>query len=161
MIVIWAIKKEEDYVKQKEAARFIEQVDKLKNIELCIPTPVVTEILSPYKADQEKYLDILAEIGSDYRIMPFDFKSSVVAAQLLNEYGKDPELKEMLRNEGFHKNIPTKIKFDIQIVSIAIAHDMQGIISEERNAILTYANGRIPVLTMDKFFNEGTLFEKP
>jgi predicted nucleic acid-binding protein len=159
MIVIWGIKREEDSDKVTEARQFIERIDKINGVELLIPAPVVTEILCPYDGGHPKFSSVQYNISSDFRILPFDFKSAVKAAELLNAYKDDGELKEMLKNEGYNEDLSTKIKYDIQIVAIALAYNLQGIISEERNAIKRYAEGKMDVLSMKSFFDEGTLFD--
>ncbi|MCB9263137.1 MAG: hypothetical protein H6607_12250 [Flavobacteriales bacterium] len=156
MIVIWAIKKEGEDQKQQEAMSFLRGIDRI-GAELYFAAPILTEILSPYKHDSERRNELISDITQHYKILPFDFKSSLEAADLINQYGKDPELRAILENEtGQYHNLSTKLKFDIQIVSCAIAHKMDGIISEEKNAIKTYASGRIPIFSMNEFIFDGT-----
>lgn len=161
MIIVWGIKKTgNDKDKIEEAEKFIDFIDKSDKIELYIPTPVITEILSPYSKEDDKYDEIVSEIGKHFIILPFDYQSSVIASRLLNEYGKDPDLLKMLKSESDYQfNIKSKMKVDIQVVSIGIAHNLDGIISEDRNAIKSYSENRIDVLSMHNVLNKDTMFE--
>lgn len=164
MFVIWSIKKQGDPEKVKEAASFLNLIDRANQrgseIELCVPTPVLTEVLAPLKTSDEMYAQIQSEISGMFSVLPFDYKSSITASRLLNEYQKDADLKKMIEEHtGLKDNISSKIKFDVLIVAIAIAHNMKGIISGDGNAIKTYSDGRIPVYSMSKFMNEGTFFD--
>ena len=90
---------------------------------ICIPTPVLAEIMVRAGTAGPEYLRRFSN-SSKFKLCPFDVKAAIEAAELIRK----------VKAEQRAQPIETwaKIKFDIQIVAIAKGEDSPVIYSEDR-----------------------------
>lgn len=89
---------------------------------ICIPTPVLAEIMVRARTAAPEYLRRLGN-SSKFKLSPFDVKAAIEAAELIRK----------VKAEQRAQPIETwaKIKFDIQIVAIAKGEDSPVIYAED------------------------------
>lgn len=94
---------------------------------IIVPTPVLSEVLVHAGSALETYLEILNRQAA-FRIAPFDQKAAIEAALALSDAIKRGGHRVDAANPDATK---TKIKFDRQIVAIAVAEGADTIYSDD------------------------------
>ncbi len=128
--------------KCKERIDFLIQSLTDKNIEIAIPTPVLSEILVAAGPDKSKILDAINSFYA-FSIKPFDQLAAVEVAMLTD---KDLDSNKKLNAQ----ETKAKVKYDRQIVAIAKVNNLKTIYSDDRGlAKVARANGINVIQTAD------------
>lgn len=140
-ILIWGIQKQASAGQEEliERAAYLIQALEKQKAAILIPTPVVTEFLMG--TPSEDHSNVLAVLNRRFQIAPFDAASAVLAAKLWQQWKKGP-----LSPEPWMKGLGReKLKFDCQLVAIAIVHRADCLYSHD-NGVPKIAQDLIPVL---------------
>ena len=89
---------------------------------ICIPTPVLAEIMVRAGKAAPEYLRLLGN-SSKFKLSPFDVKAAIEAAELIQK------VKDEQKGQSIEKW--AKVKFDIQIVAIAKGEEAPVIYAED------------------------------
>jgi predicted nucleic acid-binding protein len=108
--------------KARERINYLIQQLSANNSIILIPTPVLAEIMVRAGKAGPEYLEKLSD-SSKFRMMSFDVRAAIEAAELIRK------LKEEQRGQPLETW--AKIKFDVQIVSIAKAENSTVIYSDD------------------------------
>lgn len=139
-LLIWgqqnkASKNEESL--RERAIQFFQEIDNNSNIQLLIPSVVLSEFLVDFKkVDHIKWLQIFSQ---KYIIAPFDAMAASLCAELWQLKHNSKEIKEL--KEKSKRNV---IKADFQIVATAIVHGATCIYSYDDD-FKKIANARIEI----------------
>lgn len=129
-------------VKCKERVEFLLQNLSEANIQILIPTPVLSEILVASGADKSR---VLNEINNSYafRVQPFDEIAAIEVSMLT-----DADLqsnKQLTADET-----KAKVKYDRQIIAIAKVNDVKTIYSDDGGLVKkAKANGITTIRTCE------------
>ncbi len=94
-----------------------------KRHHILVPTPVITEYLTPFDAnDRTAQLEVLQKM---FVVAPFDLRASVIAAEL---WGQRDRLKAIREEYGSSRG---KVKMDCHIVAVAKAHGASHLVSHD------------------------------
>lgn len=154
-IGVWVIRQmaeEHDASIQSKAEQVFDKLNSSGH-EIYIPSPVVTELLSYYIGNIEEKARIENQIRKDFIVLPFDYKSSLVCSKLLRNHYQDNVLQKY-REELNIDGLKTKMKFDTMIVSIAISHNLDGIISRDKKVLKRASENNIDVLEIDTLHSQ-------
>lgn len=153
-IFIWGIKRQAIESQRHLipiATNFIDYLSENNN-KILLPTPLITEILSPVPPTEHK--SILDLLDKRFMIAPFDNIASLKCAELMNNILTNNELKEYREANSVPKN---KIKFDCMIVAIAITKRATCIYSEDPD-IKKFSAEQIPVLPLPNIGKQIKMF---
>ena len=115
---------------------FLIETWKEKREKIIIPTPALSEFLVKAQDDAQEYLDRLRNT-QNFDIRPFD---EMAAVELAAIYLKERQAESNSGKKRFDSvDTAARIKFDRQIVSIAIARGASTIYSDD-NGLATFAN---------------------
>jgi predicted nucleic acid-binding protein len=108
------VKDREDKIvpRARERVKYLVEKISADNSIICIPTPVLAEIMVRAGKAGPEYLNLLND-SSKFRLTAFDVRAAIEAGELIRKI-KDEQKGQKLETWA-------KIKFDIQIVSIAKA----------------------------------------
>lgn len=141
MICVWGIKnlatpgQEHMIETAKELFRNLKDEQAI----LLLPSPIVTEILSPVPVpDRPKVVEL---INKTFRVVPLDTVASVKSAELWNTHAKD--WKELYDKNG-DAGIRNRFKFDLLIAGIAITRNVEYLFTHDK-ALQTMCRGHIEV----------------
>lgn len=152
-IFLWGFKESSSPGQEKnikDAKDVINHLEKTGN-RILIPAVVLAELLMP--VPENLHSMTLNLISRSFEICPFDAKAAVLSAKLWQGL-QSTEALALLKESGANK---TKIKFDIQLVAIAITNEADYIVSEDSD-IKKIAKGKIPVYSIAELQIEQTLF---
>ncbi|MEM6263512.1 MAG: PIN domain-containing protein [Bacteroidota bacterium] len=140
-VLVWGIKSQsskgqEDKISQARA--FLEKLD-TEQKKVIVPAPVIGEIL--VRCTNEERKKFLKEIASRFRIVPFDTQAAVTFSATFKQTLEDQIAKEHRKR---YQTPRGKMKFDLQIISIALVQGASVIYSNDPD-ISTFAGTLIPV----------------
>ncbi len=138
-------------------ARFLlDELDK-KGAIIIVPAPVLTEFFHEVEpADKPAALQAFEK---RFVVAPFDAQAAAIADELWLKVKEDPHLCPELEGPCVVGRIPKRVlKYDVQIVAIALANKVDGLYSSDHH-VQTIANGRVSVLDMPEVKEQGDLFK--
>ena len=104
---------------------------------ILVPSPVLAEYLCGFEvAAQERQRKV---IEHRFRVAPFDAE----AAGIFGELGSDSKPLNRIRAE--HNLQRQELKFDLQVIAIAIQSGAEKIVTGDAEAFRKMAKGRIPI----------------
>jgi len=106
----------------KERVEYLTRVMDTKNDAIGVPTPAMAEVLVRSGANRAQYVSVLSDTWK-FQILPFDSRAAIEAADLVAATKSRKEKWDTW----------AKVKFDIQIVSIAKAEAATLIYSDDRD----------------------------
>ena len=106
----------------KERVAYLTQMMDVSNDTIGVPTPAMAEVLVRSGASRAKYVSTLSDTWK-FQILPFDSRAAIEAADLIAAIKSQKEKWETW----------AKVKFDIQIVSIAKAEAATVIYSDDKD----------------------------
>jgi hypothetical protein len=92
----------------------------IKNDVIGVPTPAMAEVLVRAGSGRAKYVKVLSDTWK-FQLLPFDSRAAIEASELIAKVKSNKE----------HWDTWAKVKFDIQIVSIAKAEGCNIIYSDD------------------------------
>jgi hypothetical protein len=108
-------------IKARERVQYLVQQLSAGNSIICVPTPVLAEIMVRAGKAGPEYLRLLSD-SSKFRLTSFDVRAAIEAAELI---------RKVKEGSGQKLAAWAKIKFDIQIVAIAKAENCDVIYSDD------------------------------
>lgn len=152
-VVVWGVKKqcrpgqEQMIVK---AEWLIKELEEQKAIAI-IPAPAMAELLSPLNDDEANdFMDLVKDV---FRVPSFDMAAARMCAKLFTERNRDPSIRVYRKEREITRET---MKFDLQIVSIAIVNGCDCIYSEDPD-IAKFAGTAIKVLTVPPVYVQGQM----
>jgi hypothetical protein len=108
-------------LKARERVQYLIQQISANNSLICIPTPVLAEIMVRAGKAGPEYLRVLSD-SSKFKLTSFDVRAAIETAELIRKI-----------KQGTGQNLAAwaKVKFDIQIVAIAKAENCDVIYSDD------------------------------
>lgn len=106
----------------KERVAYLTARMDVSNEPIGLPTPAMAEVLVRSGAARARYMSVLGDTWK-FQVLPFDSRAAIEAADLVAEIKSQNEKWETW----------AKVKFDIQIVSIAKAESATVIYSDDRD----------------------------
>ncbi len=146
-ILVWGIKEQssegqEDMIPRAKA--FLKWLDD-NNKKVVIAAPIITEILMP--VPKENYEKLLQVLHNKFRVVPFDEIAAIKCAEIWQSKADDKTLKEYRKTYQIGKH---HMKYDFQIVSIAITRQVECIYSHDPH-LRTFAGNLVAVREMPAF----------
>lgn len=138
-IVVWGVKKvsttgQEDMIPLAEG--FLDNLKK-ENAILLIPSPVITEILTPVPISDRA---VLAEkINRIFRVLPIDTITAIKASEL---WHNTKNWKEIYKKKG-QDGMKNRFKYDILIAAAAIVRNVDYFYTHDDD-LITLCTGQIP-----------------
>jgi hypothetical protein len=138
-VIVWGIKKKptEGQENMIELAERWFDYWTVQKIDVLIPTPVLTEILSD--EPPEKVAEYLRIINKSYIVCDYDVRVAKKAAELIQ--ARYPELKQYRSENNIRRD---KMKFDHIIVACGIVYNVDCIFSNDPH-LGSFAGDLIPV----------------
>jgi hypothetical protein len=140
-----------------DRARFLLDELARKAATVIVPAPVLTEFLHNVAVNEKSAF--LAMFEKRFIVAPFDALAAAQADKLWLKVKADPHLCPKYPGPCVvNGRIPKPVlKYDVQIVAIAMAQKVDAIYSDDPH-IRTIAQGMVPVLDLPEVKEQGELF---
>jgi len=146
MVCVWGVKEQasEDQKHKIELAKGLFSALKAENAIIILPSPVLTEILSPIPPSERQQL--ITEMTKRFRIAPFDTVAAIKAAEL---WHNRKNWQDVFKSKG-QDGMRNRFKYDIEIAAIAITRNVDYLYTEDEELITICGDevscGKIPPL---------------
>lgn len=153
-IIIWGIKEvatEGQEMMIPRAKAFLKWLDD-NDKKVIIPAPIITEILMP--VPKENYEKLLRILHNKFRVVPFDEIAAIKCAEIWQNKSNDEHLKAYRKTHQIGKH---HMKFDFQIVSIAVTRQAECIYSHDPH-LRRFAGDMVSVREMPMLSTQLHLF---